>query len=337
MRIEENFSLINYNTFGLDVSAAWFVEYTTEEELMRILNDEFFIEQTKLHIGKGSNLLFLDNYEGIILHSAIAGIDVKEETDTDVTLRVGAGVDWDDLVAYAVEHNWWGIENLSLIPGETGSAALQNIGAYGCEVKDVIVEVEALSTKDKQKHIFSNEACDYAYRSSKFKKEEQGKYIITYVTIKLSKVANPQLGYGALERTMQTYDGITLANIRDAVISIRNSKLPDPKVQGNAGSFFMNPTVDKAKFLKLQAQYPEMPYYEVSDDRYKIPAAWLIDTCELKGVRIGNAAVHIDQPLVLINLGGATGTEIALLAEAVRSTVNEKFEIMLEPEVNYIG
>ncbi|MGL4491550.1 MAG: FAD-binding protein, partial [Tannerellaceae bacterium] len=160
MRIEENFSLINYNTFGLDVSAAWFVEYTTEEELMRILNDEFFIEQTKLHIGKGSNLLFLDNYEGIILHSGISGIEVKEETDTDVTLRVGAGVDWDDLVAYAVEHNWWGIENLSLIPGETGSAALQNIGAYGSEVEDVIVEVEAFSTKDKQKHIFSNEACD---------------------------------------------------------------------------------------------------------------------------------------------------------------------------------
>lgn len=337
MRIEENFSLINYNTFGLDVSAAWFVEYATEEELIKILNDEFFLEQSRLHIGKGSNLLFLDNYEGIILHSAISGIEVKEETETDVTLRVGAGVDWDYLVEYAVKHNWWGIENLSLIPGETGSAALQNIGAYGSEVKDVIVEVEVLSTQDKKKYIFSNAACDYAYRSSKFKKKEQGNYIITYVTIKLSKIANPQLGYGALERTMQTYDCITLANIRDAVISIRNSKLPDPKVQGNAGSFFMNPTVDKAKFLKLHAQYPEMPYYEVSDDCYKIPAAWLIDTCQLKGVRIGNAAVHIDQPLVLINLGGATGTEIALLAEAVRSTVNEKFEIMLEPEVNYIG
>ena len=336
MKIYENYSLKEHNTFRLDVKTRWFVEYESEKDLQTLLSDEFFFSQAFWHIGQGSNLLFLGDFNGIIIHSAIQGIEVERENDDFIWVKAGAGVVWDDFVAYCVEKDWVGVENLSLIPGEVGASAVQNIGAYGAEVGDCITEVHAYSLETGEKRIFSNTDCKFAYRKSFFKTEpNRGKFFVSHVVFQLSKKKVFNIEYGNLKEVLKDKE-INLKTIREAVIAVRESKLPDPKQVGNAGSFFMNPYVGMEQFKTIQHQYPNMPFYPVNDDVVKVPAAWLIDKCGMKGKTLGGAAVHEKQPLVLINKDAATGEEIALLAEEVRTAVKKKFAIELQPEVNYI-
>ncbi|MDR0750889.1 MAG: UDP-N-acetylmuramate dehydrogenase [Tannerellaceae bacterium] len=336
MRIEENYSLLAYNTFHLPVKARWFMEYGNEEELGRIVRDEYFQECISLHIGCGSNLLFINDYRGIILHSQIKGIQLMEENEDTVLLRIGAAEIWDDVVACAVSKGWGGIENLSNIPGEAGAAAIQNIGAYGVEIKDVIESVEAYNQLSFEKRTFTKEECQYGYRYSFFKDEHNEPHIVTHILIRLNKKPVYVLQYGKLKKTLAGYPAITLAHIREAVMAIRKEKLPDPGIIGNAGSFFTNPFITEQHFNGLRVQYPGMPYYPASDNQVKIPAAWLIEQCGFKGKSHGQVGVYPKHALVITNLGGANGHEIALVAESIRSAVRERFDIELTPEVKYI-
>lgn len=336
MKTYENHSLLPYNTFGIDVDAQYLVEYDSEEELVQLLSLDLLRENKFLHIGGGSNLLFIGNYQGVILHSHIMGIEVMKMTDTDVFVRVGAGVVWDDFVAYCVAKNYGGVENLSLIPGEVGATPIQNIGAYGVEVKDVIYKVECIDVASGEKRIFTNPECQFAYRDSIFKRDLKGKYIVTAVWYKLSRQPQLNINYGSLADEVKQYADINLQTVRQAVISIRQRKLPEPKVLGNAGSFFLNPVVDKNHFEALQKQYPDMPYYDLHNDTYKVPAGWLIEQCGWKGKSVGKVAVHGSQALVLINKGGANGLDIINLSDSIRASVKEKFGIDLTPEVNII-
>lgn len=313
------------------------MEYENEEELLKILRDEYFQESLSLHIGSGSNLLFVGDYSGIILHSAIRGITVEKETNEYVYLRIGAAELWDDVVAYAVEHRLGGIENLSLIPGETGAAAVQNIGAYGVELKDVIETVEAYNQLDITKRIFSKEDCAYGYRTSYFKNEQTDPHIITYINIRLSKQPSFSLEYGNLKEQLKAYAEINLSAIREAVIAVRRSKLPDTDELGNAGSFFMNPVISLNHFNDLKDKYGEIPHYIVSDTEIKIPAGWLIEQCGFKGKSHGAVGVYEKQALIIVNLGGATGDEIALVAESIREAVRQEYGVELIPEVKYVG
>lgn len=338
MKEYKDYSLLIHNTFGMDVKAERYVEYDNEEELCALIPT---LQGKVLHIGGGSNLLFTGNFDGTILHSAIGGIEIVEEVEgeDELLVRVGAGVVWDDFVAWAVEQGLGGVENLSIIPGEVGASAVQNIGAYGVEAKDVIVMVEAIDMTNGKKRIFANEECAYAYRQSIFKRELKGQYAITYVTYRLQKTPVLKLEYGnllaVLGGTLKEGECPSIKQVRQAIIDIRNAKLPDPKVQGNAGSFFMNPVVSREKFLSIQKDYPQMPFYEV-EDGVKIPAGWMIDQCGWKGKALGRAAVHDKQALVLVNLGGATSDEILTLCNTVCKDVKEKFGVDIRPEVNFI-
>ena len=332
-----NHSLLPYHTFGMDVKTSVFIEYTSVDELKQILQQENLSDKKWLHIGGGSNLLFTGDYEGVILHSAIKGTEIVHEDDESVHVRVGAGEVWDDFVAYAVNQGWYGAENLSLIPGEVGASAVQNIGAYGMEAKDLIVKVEALDVTTGNDSVFTNTECRYAYRESIFKKEWKGRYIITYVTYRLSKSPQFHLEYGNVKGELEKQGcELTLKNVRDVIIRIREAKLPDPKVQGNAGSFFMNPVIPRMQYESLLAKYPEMPHYKVDEEWVKVPAAWMIDRCGWKGRRMGNAGVHDKQALVLVNCGGATGQEIITLSQHIQQSVYESFGIAIIPEVNFI-
>lgn len=337
MRIEENYPLEKHNTFRLPVKARWFIEYENEEELGCILRDEYFQELHTLHIGEGSNLLFVDNFNGAIIHSGIRGIDVVEESDSAVLLRIGAAEHWDDIVAYAVSEGLGGIENLSGIPGEAGAAAVQNIGAYGAEIKDVIETVEAYNQLSFEKKTFTNRECEYAYRHSYFKNEHNDPHIITFINIRLTKCNhNYNTGYGSIIDALGDRE-ITLLSVRRAVLETRNQKLPALKELGNAGSFFMNPVIDKTQFNELLKAYPDMPHYGLEGDRVKLSAGWLIEKCGMKGVRHGHVGTYDKQALVLVNYGSATGHEIALFAESIRAVVQDKFGIDLIPEVKYAG
>lgn len=337
MNIQENYSLLPHNTFGMDVKASAFIEYASIEELQEVLERYVCQADKWLHIGGGSNLLFTEDYQGVILHSAIKGYEVMDETEDEVFVRVGAGEIWDDFVAYAVSHEWYGAENMSLIPGEVGASAVQNIGAYGSEAKDLIVTVEAIEVATAQVRIFEQTDCKYAYRESIFKKELKGKYIVTQVVYRLKKKPVFSLEYGNVKAELEKAGGeITLSRVRDVIIRIREAKLPDPKVQGNAGSFFMNPIVPRAVYVSLQVSYPDMPCYEIDAERVKIPAAWLIDRCGWKGKRLGNAGVHSRQALVLVNCGNATGKEIIALSQEIQKTVFDTFGVNIYPEVNFI-
>ena len=336
MRIEQNFSLEKYNTFHLPVKTRWFMEYESEEDVQKILRDEYFQECLSTHIGQGSNLLFINDYNGIILHSAIRGMEVVSEDEATVSLRVGAGEVWDEVVAYAVSKGWGGIENLSLIPGEVGAAAVQNIGAYGVEIKDVIESVEAWNRLTFEKHVFTAEECGYGYRSSRFKDPHQDPHFITYVTLRLEKFPIFNIEYGALKQRLSD-KALTLENVRETVISIRKEKLPDTESLGNAGSFFMNPLITDEHFERIRKEYPDMPSYPAEKGKVKVPAGWLIEKCGFKGQRHGNVGVYEKQALVLVNFGGATGDEIALFAESIRAAVKERFGIELMPEVKYIA
>ncbi|MDD4489093.1 MAG: UDP-N-acetylmuramate dehydrogenase [Paludibacter sp.] len=337
MHFDQNHSLLNYNTFGLDVKTKYFFEFDSEENLIEALQHNDVKENLLLVIGQGSNLLFLNDFNGVVLHSAIRGIKLIEETEDAVLIEVGSGVIWDDLVAYCVQQRWSGIENLSLIPGETGAAAIQNIGAYGVEFKDVVQKVKTIQIADGQSCDFYLKACHYAYRESIFKKELKGQYIVTSVLLRLSKKPLFNLSYNHLENEVLKNGEINLENIRKTIIQIRESKLPDPKVLGNAGSFFMNPVVSREIFESLQLHFPAMPHYYVSQQEEKIPAGWLIEQCGWKGRTIGNVGVHAKQALVLVNYGGAKGKEIAELAVMIQQSVANKFGINLIPEVNFIS
>lgn len=331
-----DYSLLHHNTFGMDVRTAHFVEYESVEELCAFLKQKNY-ELPLLHIGRGSNLLFSGDYQGTVLHSLIKGYEVVSETSDTVDVRVGAGEVWDDFVAYTVQKNLYGAVNLSLIPGEVGASAVQNIGAYGVEAKDLIVSVDTVCVSTGELRQFSNGECCYAYRKSIFKQELKGKYIVTHVTYRLSKVPVWHLDYGNIRTELDKAScPLTLDNLRRIIIRIREEKLPDPAQMGNAGSFFMNPVIPKKQFADLQSIYTDMPSYPAGEDCVKVPAGWMIDRCGWKGKSLGRAGVHARQALVLVNLGGATGKEIMALAEAVVASVKEKFGIDIHPEVNYI-
>ena len=337
MKDFKDYSLLTYNTFGIDVSASRFVEYDSVEELRAFLLEYAGIQTPLLHIGGGSNLLFTSDYMGVILHSAIKGIEVLEETDEWVDVRVGAGEVWDDFVAFAVAHQWYGAENLSIIPGEVGASAVQNIGAYGAEAKDLIVTVDTLAVADGTARQFTNAECEYAYRKSIFKGSLKGKYIVTHVTYRLSKVPEFKLDYGNIRSELEKEGcAVTLENIRRIIIRIREEKLPDPSVIGNAGSFFMNPIIPEKQFEALQQQYPDVPHYPAGEGWIKVPAGWMIDRCGWKGRTLGKAGVHDKQALVLVNRGGATADDVVKLADEIVRSVEEKFGIRINPEVNYI-
>lgn len=332
-----NCPMVGKNTFGMDVKADRWIEYSSQEELCELLLHKERWSFPLLHIGAGSNLLFSGDFEGTVLHSGIKGIELVAEDENCVWVRVGAGVVWDDFVAYAVDHEWYGAENLSYIPGEVGASAVQNIGAYGAEAKDLIDTVETVEIATAKVKVFRNEECGYAYRESVFKKDLKGKFVVTHVTYKLSKHPVFNLEYGNIRtRLEKTGKEVSLRLVRDVIIEVRKEKLPDPAVQGNAGSFFMNPVIAKEQYQELLVKYPDMPHYVVDENRVKVPAGWLIERSGWKGKALGRAAVHDKQALVLVNLGGASGREVMDLARAVVDTVRDLFGIELHPEVNFI-
>ena len=293
-----------------------------------------------LIIGAGSNLLLTQDFSGTVLHVCIKGIEMCEcDDDKDYCLlRCGAGEVFDEVIEYAIEHQLYGMENLSLIPGEVGASAVQNIGAYGKEAKDVIKSVEAIDISSGQEVLIDNEECRYGYRYSRFKDEWRGQYVIHHVTFCLSRHFEPSLEYGNIRKVLseQGNNAPTAADVRRAVIDIRKAKLPDPEVEGNAGSFFMNPIVSREKYEELLRLYPSMPHYNVDAEHEKIPAGWMIEQCGWKGRSLGRAGVHVNQALVLVNRGGATGQEVVNLCNAIRADVLQRFGIDIKPEVNIV-
>ena len=332
MTIRDNCSLADRNTFGMDVRADSLIDWSTTDELKNALHD---IVKPVLVIGGGSNLLFMGDFKGTVLHSTISSIEIIGSTHDHVHVKVGAGVVWDDFVAWCNVNGFWGVENLSAIPGEVGASAVQNIGAYGVEAKDVIDTVQTICLADGSERDFTCKECNYAYRQSIFKNELKGQYAVAYVIFTLSKVPQPKLGYGALEREVERLGSPTLSNIRQAVISIRESKLPDPKILGNAGSFFMNPVISEQEFNIIRSNYPDVPSYPAPGG-VKVPAGWLIEKTGWKGRSLGPAAVYDKQALVLVNKGGATGADIKRLADTIIDDVQKEFGITLSTEVNYI-
>ena len=337
MKRYENFPLIHHHTFGMDVRAALFVEYDTVDELRELLSSDDFARHRDhyLHIGAGSNLLFGGDYDGLVMHSAIRDLTVVAEDADSVLVRVGSGYVWDDFVAYCVAHGWAGVENLSAIPGEVGASAVQNIGAYGVEVCDVIEQVETLALNGTPRTFLGCE-CEYGYRDSVFKRHLRGEYIVTHVVYRLAKTPTYKLDYGDLRVRVEAAGAPTLETVRQAVTAIRDSKLPDPKVMGNAGSFFTNPVITSEHYESLKAEYPDMPSYRIDEERVKVPAGWLIEHTGWKGRALGRAAVHDRQALVLVNRGGATGAEVMELARCICEDIYTKYQIHIVPEVNYV-
>ena len=335
MKIQQNISLQKYNTFGISVYAKRFVTITSVYELQQLLKTE----KDLFLISGGSNMLLTKNIEKLVVHINIKGISIDNEDDNFVYLTVNAGENWHEFVLWCVANNYGGVENLSLIPGNVGTSPIQNIGAYGVEVKDTITKVEGLEIETGKLVSFSNEECQFGYRNSIFKNSHKGKIILTSVGFKLTK-KNHKLNtsYGAIETelTSKNTNKPTLKNISDAVIAIRKSKLPDPKEIGNSGSFFKNPVIAKTQFLELQKENPNIPSYTISDTEIKVPAGWLIEQAGFKGKRFGKFGVHEKQALVLVNYGNASGKEIHQLAEKIQATILAKFGISLEIEVNVI-
>ncbi|MDR1226169.1 MAG: UDP-N-acetylmuramate dehydrogenase [Prevotellaceae bacterium] len=331
----KNFSLKHLNTFGFDVYARYFAQPKSLEELLQIVNNEIFNNNERLVMGGGSNLLFTKDFEGCLVQPLIAGIEKTAETSEHVFVRAGAGVEWDSLVEHCVANEYYGLENLSLIPGNVGASPVQNIGAYGVEAKDSIYSVEFLNLENKTLETYGNAQCEFGYRDSIFKRAMKGKVIITHVTYQLSKTASFNTCYGNINEELKNFTEVNLRNLRQAVTNIRQSKLPDPKEAGNAGSFFKNPVVATAKADELQAQHPTMPRYN-SNEGSKIPAGWLVEQCGFKGIRRGNVGVHPKQALVLVNYGGGTGEQVLQLTHEIIATVKNKFGIELEMEVNVV-
>ena len=338
MTDQHDYSLLRHNTFGIEARCKRFLEYASEEEACKVASLLKDHTEPLLIIGGGSNLLLTADFPGTVVHSAVKGFDVVQEDDDTIVLRVGSGELWDDVVARCVSNGWYGTENLSLIPGEVGASAVQNIGAYGAEAATIINKVEAVSLADGHVCTFDAADCQYGYRQSRFKHEWKNRYLITHVCYRLSKTFRPLLDYGNIRSELER-QGIsepTAAQLREVIIGIRREKLPDPEVEGNAGSFFMNPVVSRSQFESLLADYPQMPHYFVDADHEKIPAGWLIDQCGWKGRTLGRAGVHSRQALVLVNRGGASGNDVVRLSDAIRQDVKSRFNIDIYPEVNIV-
>lgn len=334
--ISENISLKSYNTFGIDVYAKNFCVVNNKAELIELIQHQLSDFSKYLILGGGSNILFTQNFDGLVIKNEIKGINIIEETDDDIYLEVKSGTVWHDLVMYCVEHNYQGVENLALIPGTVGAAPVQNIGAYGVEIKSVLEQVHLVDLNDASELILDNKSCRFGYRDSVFKNELKGKYFIDAVVLKLKKQHfDFKTSYGSIIDEIGTKP-INIQTIADAVIAIRSSKLPNPNVLGNAGSFFKNPEISKTDFYNIQQEYPNVPHYIISDELIKIPAAWLIEQCGFKGKVFGNTGSHAQQCLVIVNYGNAKGNEILEHAHRVIQAVDAKFGIKLTPEVNII-
>ena len=338
MKIHRNVPLKKYNTFGLDYKADCMIHITTEKEAVSLFNGEVRWKKHLLIIGGGSNILFTSDFKGTVLHPEFKGIKIEdEETEKGyVIVSAGAGINWDDFVEWTVNKGFGGLENLSHIPGKVGATPVQNIGAYGTEVKDLILKVKTVGVVDGSKRIFSNKECQFGYRDSIFKNSEKGKYLVTRVFYRLTIEPTMNLSYGSLKEEVNRLGEVSLKNVRQAVINVRRSKLPDPEITGNAGSFFKNPVVKCSVAEVLKAEYPEMPVYEDRKGYMKLASGWFIERCGWKGIRIADAGVHDKQALVLINYGNATGVEIYNLSEEIKKSVHEKFGITLEREVETI-
>ncbi len=343
MRVEKNYNLSKLNTFGISVNATFFVEIQSEADLAGLFKLPEFRENKKIFLGGGSNVLFVSDFNGIVVLNKLKGIEILKEDTESVLIKVMSGEVWHDLVIFAADQNYWGIENLSFIPGTVGAAPMQNIGAYGAELRHVLENVEAFDIETGERRIFNKEECELGYRDSVFKNKLKNKYFIIAITLTLSKKENKNLSYKILSDYLEknNIEVKSPKDISDAVMTIRKSKLPDPKIIGNAGSFFKNIFVKKAELEKLQAIYPEMPHFE-EDGVMKISAGWLIEQCgsasgtSWKGYRIGNVGVHDKQALVLVNHGGATGKEVLELSQNIIASVKEKFGLELVPEVNIV-
>ena len=339
VKMEKNKSLRNLNTFGIDVTAKYFVSISSVEELKELSNTHTFNEEYLLILGGGSNILLTKDFHGIVLKNNIMGIKVVEETENDVLIEIGAGENWHQLVLFCIKNNFGGIENLSLIPGNVGAAPMQNIGAYGVELKDTFVFLEAFNIEKKQIENFNSKDCRFGYRESIFKKELKNKYIITKVALKLTKPPHKlNTNYGDIQKELERLNISvpTIKDVSDTVIKIRRSKLPDPKEIGNSGSFFKNPIINKSDFEQLYLKYPTIAHYKVDDNSVKIAAGWLIEHAGWKGKTILSYGVHKKQALVLVNYGGSSGGDIYKLSLAIIDDIKEKFGIELEREVNVI-
>ena len=333
MRIEKDYSLKQHNTFGIEAKCAQFVEYSTEAEAKEVAELLRTTRVPYIIIGGGSNLLLTRDYEGIVVHSTCKGIERNGNR-----LVCGSGEVFDDVVAQSIEMGLYGAENLSLIPGDVGASAVQNIGAYGAEAKDLIRSIRAVEIATGNVCVIENAECEYGYRQSKFKHDWKNQYLILSVEYEFAATFEPRLDYGNIRAELEK-EGIsepTAQQLRNTIIRIREAKLPDPKMLGNAGSFFMNPIVDRQKYETLAAQYEGMPHYDIDAEHVKIPAGWMIDQCGWKGKSMGRAGVHDKQALVLVNRGGATGQEVVALCQQIQADVKQKFGIDIYPEVNVI-
>ena len=344
--VESNISLKPYNTFGIDAEAKYFTEIKSVDDFREVLEDKKLAGEKKLILGGGSNILLTQNYDGLVIRNCIPGIEVVSETEHHVIVKANAGVVWHELVLWAIERNYGGIENLSLIPGFCGAAPMQNIGAYGVEIKDVFYELEAVDVHAGELVKFSLTDCEFGYRESVFKGKYKGQFLIASLSLRFVKLNSAhalaqyrfRTEYGDIKETlsqMRAYD-LSIKAVSDAVIKIRSSKLPDPKKIGNAGSFFKNPVVSKPEYERLVAIYPVMPSYLQKDGSVKVPAGWLIEQCGWKGKVVGNTGSHATQALVLVNYGNATGNQIWQLALDIQQSVKEKFGIEISPEVNVV-
>ncbi|MDF2435677.1 MAG: murB [Bacteroidota bacterium] len=345
MTIRENISLKKFNTFGIDASARYYAEVSSLEEIKETLSDSKLGMPRKMILGGGSNLLFTKDFDGLIIKNNLKGIEVVNEDDEHFYVRSAAGEVWHEFVMHCIENNYAGIENLSLIPGNVGASPMQNIGAYGVEIKDSFHELQAFHINDKALHVFTNNDCKFGYRESVFKRDLKDQFIITSVTFKLRKTPVLNTSYGAIEKELDAM-GVTsptIHSVSKAVCNIRSSKLPDPKVIGNAGSFFKNPVISAKKHNELKAKFPEMVSYTAafspdgkSGEEYKLAAGWLIEQCGWKGKTLGDAGVHKLQALVLVNYGNAKGSEIYDLSTKILESVKKKFGVDLEREVNIV-
>ncbi len=338
MIIQRNIPLKQYNTFGIEAVARDFVRISSVEELQYLINKGFLADKESFVLGGGSNILLTGDYQGLVIRNEIAGIAIND-AGGKVIVKAGAGVVWDDLVHYCIDHGFGGIENLVLIPGSVGAAPIQNIGAYGVELKDHFESLEAVSVEDGSVQTFFRDDCNFGYRESVFKNEMKGKFVITSVSLKLEKDRQPDVTYGAIREELQRLGFSERAGIQEvaaAIASIRRSKLPDPGLTGNAGSFFKNPVIPFRQYADLKFKYPDIPSYPAGQDLMKVPAGWLIEKCGWKGRQVGRAGVHARQALVIVNHGGATGEEILALAQMITENIEKTFGIALEKEVNVI-
>tara|TARA_B110000263_G_scaffold248449_1_gene263401 strand:+ start:5582 stop:6580 length:999 start_codon:yes stop_codon:yes gene_type:complete len=328
----KNYSLKNYNSFRVNHKANFFLKIENNKSLINFLSDKKFKNEKKLIIGGGSNILFTKNYEGVILYSCIKGIHILEENDNHIKVKVGSGENWDDFVKFCVSKNWYGIENLSLIPGSVGAVPIQNIGAYGVEVKDYIYDVNGIDLKNNTKKTYSNKSCDFEYRDSIFKRELKNNFFVTEVTFILNKNKKFTLDYSELKNINS--QSLTIQNVRDKIIEIRNSKLPDPKLLANAGSFFKNPVINVKIAKKIKEKYNDFKYYQINESMVKISAAWLIEKSGWKGHKEKNIGVYNKHALVLVNYSSENGKDIKILSKKIKESVLEKFNVTLEKEVN---